>query len=120
MFWEILIGTGFGILLAIIPTVISNKVAKLTDPDITKIKKEELKNQISNWLLANSWVVLLYGIIFSIWLSFGQDKVIKEQAKRISEIELKVGLNPFPVKPDTLDINKIIIEQYGTRAEDTK
>ena len=120
MGWQIVIGLVFGVFIAIIPAIISNKIAELTDPNISEVEKRELKIGIGNWLIINTWAVVLYGAIFTVWLCSEIAKVDNEQNERINEIELKAGLNPFPAKPDTLDINKAIIENYDTRAEDTK
>ena len=102
MNWFVLFFIVMGILLAIIPNIITNKIKKGVELDYWE--RDRKFRAASTWLLVFSWVIYLTSLGAAVQLHLFQEKDIKKLEKRIEALET-------PTQVDTVNVVDIIKDE---------
>ena len=99
MNWFLLFFIVMGILLAIIPNIITNKIKKGVELDYWE--RDRKFRAASTWLLVFSWVIYLTSLGAAVQFHLLQEKDIEKLEKRIEALET-------PTQVDTVNVVDII------------
>ena len=102
MNWFLLFFIVMGILLAIIPNIITNKIRKGVELDYWE--RDRKFRAASTWLLVFSWVIYLTSLGAVVQFHLLQEKDIKKLEKRIEALET-------PTQVDTVNVVDIIKDE---------
>lgn len=99
MDWFYLFFIVMGILLAIIPNIITNKIKK--GVELSYWERDRKFSAASSWLLAFSWVIYLTSLGGTVQFHLLQEKDIEKLEKRIEALET-------PPQVDTVNILDVL------------
>ena len=99
MDWFILFFIVMGILLAIIPNIITNKIKKGVESDYWE--RDRKFSAASAWLLVFSWVIYITSLGAVVQFHILQEKDIEKLEKRIEILET-------PPQVDTVNIQDVL------------
>lgn len=99
MDWFILFFIVMGILLAIIPNIITNKIKKGVESDYWE--RDRKFSAASTWLLVFSWVIYITSLGAVVQFHILQEKDIEKLEKRIEILET-------PPQVDTVNIQDVL------------
>ena len=114
MDWFILFFIVMGILLAIIPNVITNKIKKGVELDYWE--RDRKFSAASTWLLVFSWVIYITSLGAVVQFHLLQDKDIKKLEQRIEALETPQQVDTVATQNDTINIKDVI---YDTGRENS-
>ena len=107
MEWFLIYFMVMGIVIGILPRVISNKIKSAIELDYWK--RDESIEKVNLWLLLYSWAIILVSAGLSVQLALGLHKDQKAIDERVAAIEqvVEVQVDTVATQNDTINIKDV-------------